>query len=410
MSTPALVEHFFRHEYGKLVATLTRRFGVVHLSDIEDAVQSALMSALTHWPATGVPDKPSAWLFRAAQNQLLSALRTQSRRHRLAAQHVAEDTAITASTDAWLSHDVQDDMLRMVLLCCDDTIPVASQLVFTLKTVCGLTVGEIAARLFTTEANVYKRLTRARNSLRTSSTIQNLTPTQCAARIPATQQVFYLLFTEGYLSVHAETALRRDLCAEALRLTQMLAEHPLGQTPSTYALLALMHLHIARMDARDDGRGGLLLLEEQDRSRWDQQHIRQGLAWLGQSASGDVFSRYHAEAGIAAEHCLAPSFEHTRWDRIAESYALLTADTTSAIHTLNHAVAVAEWQGPQAGLEILQDTPVPSWLSASYMWSAVMADLHRRCGHHDDATHYRNAALSSAPTTQLKALLQRRLG
>src|SRR6185436_6212252 len=153
----------------------------------------------------------------------------------------------------------------------------------------------------------------------------------------------YSLFTEGYLSSHAEGAIRRELCDEARRLAAVLAAHPLGATPETFALLALMHLHCARMPARDDGSGGLLLLEEQDRSLWEQEAIQIGLCWLARAAEGDVFSRYHAEAGIAAEHCLAPSFSETRWDRIVECYVLLEQLAPSALHTLNRAVAVAEW-------------------------------------------------------------------
>src|SRR5262249_53391209 len=135
------------------------------------------------------------------------------------------------------------------------------------------------------------------------------------------------------------------------------------------------------MAARQDGSGGLLLLEEQDRSLWDQHEIQIGLGWLAKSAQGDVFSRYHAEAGIAAEHCLAPSFEQTRWDRIAESYALLERLAPSLLHTLNRAVAVAEWRGPALGLAVLEGLEPPSWLAGSYLWAAVLADLHRRCGH-----------------------------
>src|SRR5262249_19766597 len=149
-------------------------------------------------------------------------------------------------------------------------------------------------------------------------------------------------------------------------------EHPVGGKPDTFALLALMHFHAARMSARQDGSGGLLLLEEQDRSGWDQEEIQTGLAWLAKSAHGDTFSRYHAEAGIAAEHCLAPSFEETRWDRIVECYALLERLAPSVIHTLS-AVAVAEWRGPTQGLAIVEGLGPPSWLAGSYMWMAVLA-------------------------------------
>ena len=150
------------------------------------------------------------------------------------------------------------------------------------------------------------------------------------------------------------------------------------------------------------------MLEEQDRSCWDQAEIQTGLAWLAKSAQGDVFSRYHAEAGIAAEHCLAPSFEETRWDRIVESYALLERLAPSVLHTLNRAVAVAEWRGPKAGLAIVAGLEPPSWLEGSYMWMAVLADLHGRCGHDEVAQRYRESALDSAPSTAVRDVLKRR--
>jgi RNA polymerase sigma-70 factor (ECF subfamily) len=163
------------------------------------------------------------------------------------------------------------------------------------------------------------------------------------------------------------------------------------------------------MPARQDGSGGLLLLEQQDRSLWDTHEIERGLSWLAQSAQGDAFSRYHAEAGVAAEHCLAPSFAETRWDRIVDCYALLERLDPSPLHTLNRAIAIAELNGASAGLAVLEGLVPPSWLAGSYLWAAVLADLHRRCGHHELARRYRGAALASAPSPAVKAALENRL-
>jgi predicted RNA polymerase sigma factor len=219
----------------------------------------------------------------------------------------------------------------------------------------------------------------------------------------------YVLFTEGYLSSHPELALRRELCDEALRLAHELAQHSTGAEPETFALIALMHLHTARMPARQDGSGGLLLLEEQDRSLWDTRAIASGLEWLARSAQGDHFSRYHAEAGIAAEHCLAPSFAETRWSRIVECYEQLEEIAPSLLHTLNRAVALAEWKGPEAGLALLETIAPRENLERSYLWSAVFADLHGRAGHAAVAQRYRAAALASAPSAVVQAALERRL-
>lgn len=170
-----------------------------------------------------------------------------------------------------------------------------------------------------------------------------------------------------------------------------------------------MHLHMARMTARQDASGGLLLLEEQDRSLWDQRCISIGLDWLAQSAQGETFSRYHAEAGIAAEHCLAPSFHETRWDKVVECYELLEQVAPSALHKLNHAVAIAQWRSPEAALAGLHGFEPPAWLTGSYLWASVLADLHRRCGNKVSARRYREQALASAPTVAVRELLQRRL-
>ncbi|XXT10323.1 sigma-70 family RNA polymerase sigma factor [Sorangium sp. So ce367] len=411
LSAPRLLEHSFRHEYGRLVAMLSRRVGLQHIEAVEDAVQSALMAALESWTTAGLPDNPSAWLFRVAHNHLVGEMRRRARHDRRAEQHALDDAGAPENgPDPFLAGDVRDDLLRMLFVCCDDAIPVESQLVFALKTLCGFDVREIAERLFTSEANVYKRLGRARSRLRESPLLRDeLTGEQCASRLPAVHAILYLLFTEGYLSSYAEIAIRRELCDEAMRLAAILAEHPVGRTPETSALLALMHLHAARMTARQDASGGLLLLEEQDRSLWDQQEIQAGLSWLAESAQGDVFSRYHAEAGIAAEHCLAPSVAETRWERVVDCYALLERLGPSAIHRLNRAVATAEWQGPAAGLAVLDGLEPPTWLAGSYLWAAVLADLHRRCGNDDAARRYRDVAIKSAPTPAVKALLQRRL-
>lgn len=410
--THDLGEHFFRHEYGRLVAMLARRVGLRHLALVEDAVQHALLVSVEDWPRSGVPDTPTAWLFRVAHNHVVSEFRQRARRSRLAAAAYGLERSGGFDTPpiAWLTGDVRDDLLRMLFACCHGDIPVESQLALALKTLCGFDVREIAERLFTTEASVYKRLGRARRCLRTFPVaFGDFSLVELRARLPAVQSILYVLFTEGYLSSHADQAIRRDLCAEAMRLAHLLADHDVGATPETFALVALMHLHAARLTARQDGSGGLLLLEEQDRACWDESEIHTGLTWLARSAQGEVFSRYHAEAGIAAEHCLAPSFAETRWDRIVDCYTLLERLAPSALHTLNRAVAVAEARGPAAGLAVIEGLDPPSWLTGSHMWMAVLADLYLRCGHRAQAERFRELALDAAPSAAVRDTLRRRL-
>jgi RNA polymerase sigma factor (sigma-70 family) len=417
-AAPGLVEHYFRHEYGRLVALLTRKAGVRHLELVEDAVQGALLAALTAWTDRGLPDDPGAWLYRVAFNNLTGDLRRRAGRLRILEEaHPAVRPVVHAAAGSvehqsspYFAAEVRDDMLRMLFICCDDGIPRDSRLVLALKTLCGFSTAEIALRLFTSEAHVHKRLARARDRLRRAPPNLETPPLDTLkGRLPSVHAVLYLLFNEGYLSAHAEQVIRRELCDEAVRLATLLAEHPVGAVPETFALLALMHLHAARLPARCDGMGGLLLLEEQDRSLWDRERMLAGAEWLRRSADGDVFSRYHAEAGIAAEHCFAPSFGSTRWSEIANLYAMLERIDPSPLHTMNRAVAVAEWQGPDAGLAVLQAVAPPAWLAGSYLWDAVQADLHRRAGHPDIAYQHAQRAIASAPTDAVRQILRRRL-
>ncbi len=406
MST--VLERVYRREYGRVVSMLAARVGIQHLELVEDSVQEAWASALVSWPGRGMPERPAAWLFRAAHNGVLDRLRKQ--RRRADAQGRIADHAVEPAPDTWLTGEVPDAQLAMLFACCDPAIPLESQRVLSLKILFGFTVGELATHLFTSEANVYKRLQRARATLReTGLRIDTLGGSDVAGRLEAVRSVLHTLFTEGYASVRITSAVRSDLCDEAIRLGEILARHPKGDTPQTSALVALMMLHRARLPGRTDGVGGLLLLDEQDRTRWDRDRIVEGMRWLARSAGGDVFSRYHAEAGIAAEHCRASTFEETRWDRVVGCYALLENVAPSALHRLGHAVALAQWKGPREALDVLRRVAPPSWLEGSFPWFAVLADLHHRCGHVQDAQRLGALALEAAPTPAVRSLLARRL-
>lgn len=410
VNTQSLVEHYFRHEYGRVVAMLSCQMGMHYIEATEDAVQSALVKALESWTINGLPDNPSAWVYRVAKNELLGKIRqTQSRNQNLERYPLDALIPQDDAADIYMDGELKDELLLMLFVCCDETIPTESQLVFALKTLCGFSVSEIGHRLFISDANVYKRLSRARNRLQVlPSQLGQLKDEQYVSRLPLVHSILYLLFTEGYLSSHADMPIRIELCFEAIRLTTLLANHSVGQLPQTYALLALMHLHAARIEARQDDAGGLLLLEEQNRELWDTSRIQIGLWWLARSAAGEQISRYHAEAGIAAEHCLAESFSQTRWDRVCENYELLERIAPSAIHSLNRAVCLAELEGPQAGLAVLEGFEPPSWLLGSYQWYAVLGDLHRRCGNAELAFELTAQACKLAPTQALRSLIERR--
>jgi RNA polymerase sigma factor (sigma-70 family) len=394
MTAPELPEHWFRHELGRLVSILSRRFGVHRLELCEDAAQTALLQAAQSW-SSKLPDEPGAWLYRVAHNHVLDELRREKRDERYLAE-VATDYA---------QQEVQDDVLRLLFVCADPAIPAESQLVLALKTLCGFSTGEIALRLFQSEDATHKRLQRARALLRERAEVQTLDP----ERVQSVLHMLYLLFNEGYSSAQPDRVIRRELCDEALRLALMLREDPAGALPETDALVALMCFHAARFDARVDGMGGLLLLEQQDRSRWDRELVQRGLAHLIRSGRGESLSRYHAEGALAAEHCLAPSYAETNWEEIVRLYEVLERIVPSPLNVLNRAIAVAEWKGPDAGLAALEAVEVPGWLLGYYLWDAALGELHRRRGDRDRALAHTKRALAAAPTNAEKALLERRM-
>lgn len=414
-ATPDLLAHAFRHDYGRVVATLCRRFGYHRSELIEDVVQDAFLSALRVWPAKGMPTQPAAWIFQVARNRLIDELR-QRKQVPVSLEGMADDgealhpDASPTGPDAHFSAEIADDELRMMFVCADETIPIESQLVLVLKVLGGFSTREIALRLLTSEENVQKRLSRGRERLRQHGGFTETPPLQALlTRRDSVMRAVYLIFNEGYSSMLADRPIRIELCTEAIRLGHLLAEHPVCGCAAGDALLALMYLHAARFDARLDGNGGLLLLEEQDRRLWDQDMIRCGLEWLRRSGRGDEFSRYHAEAAVAMEHCLAPSYAHTNWRAIVENYELLERFEPSPLHALNRAIALAEWKGPAAGLAVLHAIKPPSWLAGYYLWDAALGELERRAGNHERARHHLARAIEAAPLPAEKQLLRRRL-
>ena len=407
---PVLPEHYFRHEFGRLVAALSRRFGMHRVELCEDAVQTALLRAVQSWPQRELPDNTSAWLYRVALNEVLGALRRAKRIDASVeeAGEVPDETQVEAAV--YLEHEVTDDQLRMLFVCVHPGIPRESQLVFALRILCGFSVEEIALRLFQSDEAIYKRLQRARGALREHiEDVETPGIEELSNRLPAVLEIVYLLFTEGYSSAQPDKLIRHELCEEAIRLGQLLEQHAVGSAPEVAALLALMYFDAARLDSRVDGTGGLLLLEEQDRSLWDRDLIQIGLSYLQCSARGAVFTRYHAEAAIAAEHCLASTYKETRWNEIARLYQMLESVSPSPINTLNRAIAIAEWQCPEAGLALLEPLKPPPWLAGYYLWDATLGELYRRCENRERATTHLTRALEAAPTHAERALLRRRL-
>lgn len=400
-----LVDHFFRHEYAQLVATLTRRFGVGNWELVEDVVQAALQRALASWSRKGIPDNPAGWLHRVAVNNAIDVLRRDKRWGSLDDQDFA-----TAPLDANNDSSLNDDMLRMIFVCCDPCVPPESQIALALKTLCGFGNREIARALLTTEASVAKRVTRAKQSLREEGVEPSaLEERELKARLSHVQAVIYLLFNEGYSSTTADKPIREELCEEAVRLGLVLAEHPATRAGSTSALFALLLFHAARLDARLDAHGTILLLREQDRNQWDHRLLREAFRWFRRANQGDQISRYHAEAWVASEHCRAGRFEDTNWENIAKGYDLLCQIEPSPVHALNRAIAIGYRDGPDAGLAAFSAIESSAFGQDYYLWHATHAHFAKRTGDPEAARAALQTAWKLAPTNAEKELISRKL-
>ncbi|HMF29271.1 MAG TPA: DUF6596 domain-containing protein, partial [Candidatus Cybelea sp.] len=302
----------------RMVAALTRIFGVHNLAPVEDVVQDAFCRALEVWKIRGVPENPSAWLMAAAKNRALDVLRRERTARSFAPELSrflqSEWTLAPVVEELFTADAIKDDLLRMMFSCCDPRLPEPAQVALVLHILCGFSVGEIASAFVSTDAGVEKRITGAKKVLATSKRLFDVaTSTKFFARLPAVHRALYLLFNEGYHGASAKTAVRGELCREAMRLTSLLLEHPLGTTPATYALAALMSLDAARLRARVDASGDLISLSDQDRSQWDQQLVGEGLKFLELSATGAELTQYHVEAAIASVHACALRTEDTDW-------------------------------------------------------------------------------------------------
>src|SRR5215813_14060959 len=409
-----LVDHFFRHESGKLVSLLTRMFGLHHLDLVEDVVQSAMLQALETWTLQGVPRDPAGWMYRVARNKALDLVRRRNVADRLASE-VGRYQAGRRDRQHAFEHlfwdcELQDSQLRMMFACCHPELPAESQIALTLKTLGGLSTREIARALLTTEANIKKRLARAKRKF-AAQEIRFDVPTGEAlkTRLASVYAVLYLLFNEGYHSSHPSQLIRRDLCEEAIRLCTLLLDHPVGRNPQTPALLALMLFHAARFDARVDTNGGILLLEEQDRRRWDTERMARAAFYLGASAAGETVSRYHLEAGIAAHYALAPSVADTDWAAILRLYDWLIRMHPSPVYELNRAIVVAQIAGPEAGIAAIEEATRLEALKNYHILDATLGELHLRAGRPERARAHFWAAMQGALSQAEQRLLARKL-
>lgn len=409
-----LSEHLFRRESGRMVAALTRIFGVHNLALAEDVVQEAFCRAVEVWKFRGVPENPAAWLMATAKNCALDALRRERTARTFAPELgrlvESEWTLAPAVQQLFGPNEIKDDLLRMMFSCCNPRLSEDGQVALILHILCGFSVDEVAGAFVSSHAAVEKRITRAKKVLARSRRLFDLgAEPDFTARLPAVHTALYLLFKEGYHGASAEHAVRADLCREAMRLTALLLEHPLGATPTTCALAALMALNASRLPARIDTSGQLSALFDQDRSHWDTKLVSEGLKLLERSASGTDVSDYHVEAAIAAVHAEAPRAEDTDWPKIVALYDMLMTIHPSPIVALNRAIAVAQVEGPERGLEEIGAIDQRDRLASYPFYAAALGELEFRLGRRDAARRHFEQAVSLARNPMERRFLDQRV-
>jgi RNA polymerase sigma-70 factor (ECF subfamily) len=408
------VDFLFRRESGRMVAVLTRIFGVHNLALAEDVVQDAFCRALEVWKFRGMPDNPSAWLMATAKNRALDMLRRERTARTFAPELGrlldSEWTLLPTLEEQFASQAIGDDLLRMMFSCCHPGLKEEAQVMLVLHLLCGFSVSEIAGAFVSTHSAIEKRLTRSKKVLAASQRLFDVTSQEeFSARLPAVHRALYLLFNEGYHGASAVTAVRAELCREAIYLGTLLHEHRFGATPSTYALSALMRLHSARLPGRLDSSGELHSFYDQDRTRWDRDLIAEGQRLLELSASGSQLTEYHLEAAIAWVHASAPSPAETDWTQIVSLYDALLQLRPSPVVALNRAIAVAQKDGPEPGLRAVQAIADRERLEAYPFYPATLGELHLRCGRRAAARKHFQTALALARSPMERRFFETRL-
>lgn len=378
-----LTDHLFRQQSGKMVAVLTKIFGTENLELAEDVVQDTLLQAIETWKQKGIPDNPSAWLYRVAKNKAIDIIR----RNKFSVQYDFSDnervllrseyTLTTVMEQMWTEQVVQDDLLRMMYACCHPAISAENQITLILKTLCGFSTAEIAKSFVTSEDTISKRLYRTKEFFRQEKIRPEFPRAdELKNRTNSVLKTIYLIFNEGYNSTHSDSLIRKDLLEQAMYLCNIICCNQYTRLPEVYAAMALMHFHAARIDSRINDEGEIILLSAQDRSKWDKRLIEEGKNYMELASYGDQVSSYHIEGAIAFEHCIAARFEDTNWHNILTYYNWLYQLNPSPIVMLNRLMVVHKIYGPEkAKLEIDNLPPTPEF-EKHYLFHSLVGEIY----------------------------------
>ena len=379
----ATVESVFRSESGRIIAGLIR---VSHSFDLaEEAMQDAFAAAVVSWRTEGIPTNPAAWITATARRKLIDYARREQTRRNHEGQLLYEYESRSCAIDEEMSRPFEDDRLSLIFTCCHPALNLQAQVALTLRTLGGLTTSEIARAFLVPEATLAQRLVRAQRKIQQARIpYQVPAPASLPERLAAVQAVLYLVFNEGYSASSGDNLVRRELCAEAIRLARTLVEL-MPDNPESMALLALMLLHDSRRDARSSPDGELVLLEEQDRSLWRHDQIAEGIRLVERALGRRNVGPYQLQAAIAAVHAEAATACETDWKQIAALYSILSASYSSPIVSLNHAVAIAMSESLERGLALIDDLGSSSELDSYHLYHAARAELLRRMGRNREA-------------------------